>query len=99
MYFSIFLNDQFHFSCYNFVESIFTRRKPYIMKTTKKQQLLYSTILHKIYTKHTISRIDIARDTGITPATVSLLTAEMLSDDLIREVGEEIDLQLSLIHI
>ena len=93
MYFSIFLNDQFHFSCYNFVESIFTRRKPYIMKTTKKQQLLYSTILHKIYTKHTISRIDIARDTGITPATVSLLTAEMLSDDLIREVGEEIDLQ------
>ena len=65
----------------------------HIMKTTKKQQLLYSTILHKIYTKHTISRIDIARDTGITPATVSLLTAEMLSDDLIREVGEEIDLQ------
>ena len=63
------------------------------MKSTKKQQLLYSTILNKIYTRHTISRIDIARETGITPATVSLITAEMLSDHLIQEVGEEIDLQ------
>ena len=35
------------------------------MKSTKKQQLLYSTILNKIYTRHTISRIDIARETGI----------------------------------
>ena len=57
------------------------------MKSTKKQQLLYSTILNKIYTRHTISRIDIARETGITPATVSLITAEMLSDHLIQEVG------------
>lgn len=64
-----------------------------MMKTTKKQQILYSTILHKIYTAHTISRIDIARETGITPATVSLITADMLSDHLIQEIGEELDLQ------
>lgn len=63
------------------------------MKSTKKQQQLYATILHKIYTRHTISRIDIARETGITPATVSLITAEMLADHLIQEVGEEADPQ------
>lgn len=59
------------------------------MKHTKKQQQLYTTILHKIYTRHEISRIDIARETGITPATVSLITADMLSERLIQEIGEE----------
>ena len=63
------------------------------MKQTKKQLLLYSTILHKIYTKHTISRIDIAKETGITPSTVSLITAEMLSEKLIQEAGTKISLQ------
>ena len=59
------------------------------MKQTKKQQQLYTTVLHKIYTRHEISRIDIARETGITPATVSLITADMLSERLIQEIGEE----------
>ena len=63
------------------------------MKQTKKQLLLYSTILHKIYTKHTISRIDIAKETGVTPSTVSLITAEMLSEKLIQEAGTKISLQ------
>lgn len=63
------------------------------MNLTKKQQLLHSMILHKIYTRHTISRTDIARETGITPATVSLITAEMLSERLIQELGEEYDPQ------
>lgn len=63
------------------------------MSLTKKQQLLHSTILHKIYAKHAISRIDIARETGITPATVSLVTAELLSEHLIQELGEEYDPQ------
>lgn len=63
------------------------------MNLTKKQQLLHSKILHKIYTRHAISRIDIARETGITPATVSLITAEMLSENLIQELGEECDPQ------
>ena len=61
------------------------------MKHTKKQQQLYTTILHKIYTRHEISRIDIARETGITPATVSLITADMLSEHLIRVIGEEVE--------
>ncbi len=59
------------------------------MKQTRKQQLLYSTILHKIYTKCAISRTDIAKSTGITTATVSLISAEMLSDGVIQEVGED----------
>lgn len=57
-------------------------------KLTRKQLSLYSTILHKIYTKHAISRIDIANETGITTATVSLICSELLSMGLIQEVGE-----------
>lgn len=59
------------------------------MKKTKKQQILYSTILHKIYTKRVISRIDIAKETGITTATVSLISADMLAEGVIREIGED----------
>ena len=57
-------------------------------KLTRKQLSLYSTILHKIYTKHAISIIDIANETGITTATVSLICSELLSMGLIQEVGE-----------
>lgn len=63
------------------------------MKKTKKQQMLYAQILRCIYTEHTVSRTDISKKTGITPATVSLITAEMITDHLIQEVGEVVDLQ------
>lgn len=60
------------------------------MAQTKRQTVIFSTILHRIYTKHTISRIDIANETGMTPATVSLTTAKMLESGLIRELGEDL---------
>lgn len=60
-----------------------------IMAQTKRQNAIYSAILHTIYTKHIISRIDIANETGMTPATVSLNTAKMIESGLIQEVGEE----------
>ena len=41
MYFPIFSNDQFHFSCYNFTESIFTRRKPYNENNQKAAATLF----------------------------------------------------------
>lgn len=59
------------------------------MEKTKRQNAIYSDILHKIYTKHIISRIDIANETGMTPATVSLNTAKMLESGLIQELGED----------
>lgn len=59
------------------------------MMQTKRQNEIFSTILHKIYTKQTISRIEIANETGLTPATVSLNTAKMLENGLIQELGED----------
>lgn len=60
------------------------------MKLTKKQQELRFNILDKIYSKGPISRIDISRETGITPATVSEITGNMINEDLIHEIGEVI---------
>lgn len=59
------------------------------MGQTKRQNAIYSAILHTIYTRHIISRIDIANETGMTPATVSLNTARMLESGLIQELGED----------
>ena len=60
------------------------------MKITKNKQKLRFKILDKIYSKKSISRIDISRETGITPATVSEITAEMINQNLIYEIGEVI---------
>ncbi len=60
------------------------------MKLTKKQQLLRHNILDKIYAKGPISRIDISKETGITPATVSEITGHFITDHLIHETGEVI---------
>lgn len=60
------------------------------MKITKNQQKLRFKILDKIYAKGPISRIDISKETGITPATVSEFTAEMINKNLIHEIGEVI---------
>lgn len=60
------------------------------MKITKNQQKLRFKILDKIYAKGPISRIDISKETGITPATVSEITGNMIQENLIHEIGEVI---------
>ena len=59
------------------------------MELSKKQLQLRSIILDKIYSKGPISRIDIAKDTGITPATTSSITGELIKEGLIYELGED----------
>lgn len=59
-----------------------------MMTSTPKQLHLQHQILDTIYTRGPISRIDIAHTTGITPATVSNITAQMLDTKLIKETGE-----------
>lgn len=59
-----------------------------MMSLTKKQQLIRATILDKIYAERPISRIDIAKDTGITPATVSTITAALLEEGHVLEIGQ-----------
>jgi predicted NBD/HSP70 family sugar kinase len=58
------------------------------MKLTKNQQKLRFKILDKIYAKGPISRIDISKETGITPATVSEITGNIIEEKLIHEIGE-----------
>ena len=58
------------------------------MKLTKNQQKLRFKILNKIYAKGPISRIDISKETGITPATVTEITSIMIQENLIYELGE-----------
>ncbi|WP_182201100.1 ROK family transcriptional regulator [Paraliobacillus salinarum] len=58
------------------------------MSLTKKQQQIIATILDKIYAERPISRIDIAKHTGITPATVSSVTADLIQNKHIEELGE-----------
>lgn len=60
------------------------------MKLTKNQQKLRFKILDKIYSNGPISRIDISKETGITPATVSEITGNMIQENLIHEIGEVI---------
>lgn len=58
------------------------------MKITKKQLSIKSTILNEIYVNGPISRIDISKATGITPATISSVTNDMIHENVIRELGE-----------
>ncbi|MBS5985299.1 ROK family transcriptional regulator [Clostridium sp.] len=63
------------------------------MKITKTQKNIRFKILDKIYSKGPISRIDISKETNITPATVSEITGEMINQKLIHEIGEAIPQQ------
>lgn len=58
------------------------------MGLTKRQKELKVTILDILYTKGPISRIDISKDTGITPATVSEIVGNLINEQLITEIGE-----------
>lgn len=59
------------------------------MTLTTKQRELRSKVLNKIYVNGPISRIEISKQTGITPATVSELTGSLLNENLINELGED----------
>ena len=59
------------------------------MNQTKKQAELRTIILDKIYAKGPISRIDISKETGITPATVSAITGSLIQEKLLYELGED----------
>nr|WP_263314593.1 ROK family transcriptional regulator [Mammaliicoccus sp. Marseille-Q6498] len=54
---------------------------------TKKQIQILEKILTEIYTKGPISRVDISRNTGITAATVTETTSQLIEEKLIEEVG------------
>ncbi|WP_054666243.1 ROK family transcriptional regulator [Lacticaseibacillus camelliae] len=54
---------------------------------TKRQTQLQQQILKQLYTRGPISRSDIVRLTGITPATTSAVTAQLLAAGVIRESG------------
>ncbi|MES3702440.1 winged helix-turn-helix transcriptional regulator [Staphylococcus arlettae] len=53
------------------------------MKKTTKQLYIRGQILNELYLRGPISRVDIAHNTGITPATTTEVTAELLSEGLI----------------
>ncbi|HJF20422.1 MAG TPA: ROK family transcriptional regulator [Enterococcus columbae] len=59
------------------------------MNGSKKQAQNRALILDLIYSRSPISRIDIAKMTGITPATTSALTNELIKEGLVKEIGEE----------
>ena len=59
------------------------------MNGSKKQNQNRALILDLIYSHHPISRIDIANLTGITPATTSAITNELIKEGLVKESGEE----------
>ena len=61
------------------------------MTLTKKQAALRATILDKLYAKAPLSRIDIAKETGITPATTGSIIGDLIRQELVYEVGEAED--------
>lgn len=61
------------------------------MKLTKIQRDRLIKVLTIIYTQSPISRIDISKQTGITPATVSEITGALINEGLIQEIGEKND--------
>ena len=61
------------------------------MTITKKQAALRATILDKLYAKAPLSRIDIAKETGITPATTGSIIGDLIRQELVYEVGEAED--------
>ncbi len=59
------------------------------MILSKKQLQLRAKILDTIYTRGPISRIDIATKTGITPATTSSITNDLIKENFLLELGED----------
>lgn len=47
-----------------------------------------SAVLNAVKSNGRISRTDIARDTGLSPATISAITATLIADDLVQEQAE-----------
>ncbi|MGO1632654.1 MAG: winged helix-turn-helix transcriptional regulator, partial [Staphylococcus equorum] len=47
---------------------------------TNKQRMIRGQILNEIYVRGPISRVDIAKNTGITPATTTAVTADLIQD-------------------
>lgn len=58
------------------------------MALTRKQAEIRATILDQLYAKRPISRIDIAKETHITPATTGTFINELIKDGLVQELGE-----------
>lgn len=59
------------------------------MALSKKQLQLRAKILDTIYTRGPISRIEIATKTGITPATTSSITNDLIKENILLELGED----------
>lgn len=58
---------------------------------TKKQKEQSAKILDSIYAEGPISRVELSRKLGITPATMTIITHYLMDTNVIYEVGEELD--------
>ena len=58
---------------------------------TKKQKEQSAIILDSIYAEGPISRVELSRKLGITPATMTTITHYLMDTSVIYEVGEELD--------
>lgn len=58
------------------------------MTLTRKQAEIRATILDELYAKRPLSRIDISKETGITPATTGSVINELIKANLVQELGE-----------
>lgn len=58
------------------------------MTLTRKQAEIRATILDQLYAKRPISRIDISKETHITPATTGNIINELIKEGLVHELGE-----------
>ena len=58
------------------------------MVLTKKQAQIRATILDQLYAKRPLSRIDISKETHITPATTGNTINELIREGLVLELGE-----------
>ena len=57
------------------------------MTLTRKQAEIRATILDQLYAKRPISRIDISKETHITPATTGNIINELIKEGLVHELG------------
>ncbi|KXT83388.1 ROK family transcriptional regulator [Streptococcus panodentis] len=58
------------------------------MTRTKKQTELRATVLDQLYAKRPISRIDISKESHITPATTGTIINQLIKEGLVLELGE-----------
>ncbi|RRD32532.1 ROK family protein [Streptococcus minor] len=58
------------------------------MELTRKQAEIRATILDQLYAKRPISRIDISKETHITPATTGSFINEFIRLNFVKELGE-----------